>query len=39
MVIDIRKMWIRVTCKVDAHGNMRLELRKRSREQGWWESG
>ena len=39
VVIDVGKMRRRVTYKVDAQGNMRLELRKREREQVWWKSG
>ena len=46
MIIDIRKemvilgeeqKWVK--CQENSKGLMRVELRQRRREQGWWESG
>ena len=39
MEVELRKLGIRVKCTVDGRGHMRLELRQRKKEQGWWESG
>ena len=39
MEVELRKLRIRVKCTVNGRGHMRLELRQRKKEQGWWESG
>ena len=38
MVIGMGKMEKMITFKVDAQKHMSFELRKRKREQEWWES-